>query len=96
MIKKLRVQIPAEAVGEFSSPESTFYADSYLFRVRSTPVLPQWHIKDLGHSAESANGRLHLHTHTPLTQRRRSGLTMPLSGNELTRNSSGNIEPQSS
>ena len=43
-------------------------------------------------------------THTPLTQRSRSGLTMPLSRhsagtypeNELTRNLSGNIRPQSS
>ena len=35
--------------------------------------------KRTGHSAESASGRLHLNTHTPLTQRSRSGLTMPLS-----------------
>ena len=75
----------------------------YLFGVRSTPVLPQWHVKDPGHSAKSASGRLHLNTHTPLTQRSRSGLTMPLcrhsenlSGNKLTRNLSGNIRPQSS
>ena len=47
--------------------------------VRSTPVLPQWHIKDPGHPAKSAVGRLHLNTHTPLAQRSRSGLTMPLS-----------------
>ena len=50
-----------------------------LFGVRSTPVLPQWHAKDPGHSAKSAGGRLHLNTHTPLTQRSRCGLTMPLS-----------------
>ena len=56
-----------------------------------------------GHSAKSAGGRLHLNTHTPLTQRSRSGLTMPLSrhnegtsGNELTRILSGNTRPQSS
>ena len=49
-----------------------------LFSVRSTPVLLQWHVKDPGHSAKSAGGRLHLNTHTPLTQRSRSGLTMPL------------------
>ena len=30
-----------------------------LFGVRSTPVLPQWYIKDPGHSAKSADGRLH-------------------------------------
>ena len=44
-----------------------------------TPVLPQWHIKDTGHSAKSAGVRLHLNTRTPLTQPSRSGLTMPLS-----------------
>ena len=41
-------------------------------------MLPQWHVKDLDYSAKSAGGRLHLKTHTPLTQRNRSGLTMPL------------------
>ena len=50
-----------------------------LFGVRSTPVLLQWHVKDHGHSAKSASGSLHLNTHTPLTQRSRSGLTKPLS-----------------
>ena len=49
-----------------------------LFGVRSTPVLPQWHVKNLGHSVKSAGGRLHLNTHTPLIQRSRNGLTMPL------------------
>ena len=50
-----------------------------LFSVCFTPVLPQWHIKDPGHSAKSADSRLHLNTYTPLTQWSRSGLTMPLS-----------------
>ena len=63
------------AAGDFSSPELTLCADSYS--VRSTPVLPQWHVKDPGHSAKSAGGRLHLHTPTLWTQRNRSGLTMP-------------------
>ena len=49
-----------------------------LFGVRSTPVLLQWHIKDPGHSGQSAGGRLHLNLHTPLTQWSRSELTMPL------------------
>ena len=62
-------------------------------------------VKDPGHSIQKwAGGRLHLNTHTPVTQRSRSGLTMPLSrhsvgtyqGNELTRNSSGNTRSQSS
>ena len=56
MIERLRVRIPAGAAGEFSSPESTLCADSYSV-VRSIPVLPQWHIKDPGHSAKSAFGR---------------------------------------
>ena len=47
-----------------------------LFGVNSTPMLPQWHVKDPGHSAKSACGRLHLNTHTPLTRRSWSGLTM--------------------
>ena len=42
------------------------------------PRITQWHVKDPTHSAKSAAGRLHLNMHTPLTQRRRSGLTMPL------------------
>ena len=29
-----------------------------LFCVRSTPVLPLWHVKDPGHSAKSAGGEL--------------------------------------
>ena len=47
---------------EFSSPGSTFCAD---IGIRSTPVLPQKHVKDPGHSAKSAGGRLQLNTHTP-------------------------------
>ena len=54
---------------------SVKFVCSLLFGVRSTPVLLQWHVKDPGHSAKSAGGRLHLNTHTPLTQRSRSGLT---------------------
>ena len=50
-----------------------------LFSARSTPLLPQWHVKDPDHSAKSAGGRLHLNMHTPLTQRSQSRLTMPLS-----------------
>ena len=50
-----------------------------LIGVRSTPVLPQWHVKYPGHSAKSAGGRLHLNMHAALTQRSRNGLTIPLS-----------------
>ena len=51
----------------------------FVLGVHSTPVLPQWHVKDPSHSAKSAGDRLHLNMHTPLTQRSQSGLTMPLS-----------------
>ena len=47
--------------------------------VRSTPMLPQWYVKQPGHSAKSACGRLHLDTHTPLAQQGMNRLTMPLS-----------------
>ena len=49
-----------------------------LFRVCSTPMLLQWHLKDLRHSAKSAGGRLDLNMLTPLTQRSWSELTMQL------------------
>ena len=55
MIERLRVRIPAEAAGEFSSPELALCDDSY-----SVSVLPHWHVKDPGHSVKSAGGRLHL------------------------------------
>ena len=51
-----------------------------FFGERSTPVLPQWHIKDPGHSAKSAGGRLHLNMHTPSTHQSQGELTKPLSG----------------
>ena len=64
IIKRSRVRIPAGAAGEFSSPASTFCADSY-FGIRSTSVLTQQHVKDPGHSAKSAGCRLQLNTHAP-------------------------------
>ena len=71
-----------------------------LTLIRCPFHLLQWHIKDPGHSAKSAGGRLHLNTHTPLTQQSRNGLTMPLCGNlsrnKLTQYLSGSIQPQSS
>ena len=60
-----------------------FFFFSLLFGVRSNSVLPQWHVKDPSHSANSAGGMLHLGTYTPLTQQSRSGLTMPLSGHRV-------------
>ena len=47
--------------------------------VRSSPVLPQWHVKDPCQSAKSAGGRLLINTDTHLTHRSRSELTMLLS-----------------
>ena len=58
----LWVQVPAGAAWEYSSPGSAFCADSY-FIVSSTPVLPQWRVKDNCHCAKSAGGRLQLNTH---------------------------------
>ena len=59
--------------------------------------------EDPGRSAKSAGGSLHLNIHTPLTQRSRSGLTMPLSRYSVgtyqqtsSRSSSGNTRTQSS
>ena len=78
MIEKLRVWIPAGVAGEFSSPELILCADSYSASI-PPPLFPQWHVKDSGHSATSAGGRLHINTHTPMTQPSRSGLTMLLS-----------------
>ena len=56
-------------------------------------MLPRWHVKDPGHSANSAGGRLHLNGHIPLTLVR--ALCGNLSGNELTCDLSGNIQPHS-
>ena len=50
-----------------------------LFGVHSTPLLPQWHVKDPIHSAKTAGSRLLLNTHTPMTHSSWIGLTMPLS-----------------
>ena len=46
---------------------------SHLLGFFPIPVLPQWHVKDPGHSAKGAGGRLHLNTHPPLIQRSRRG-----------------------
>ena len=75
VIKKLRVQILAGAVGEFSSPELTLCADSYSVSV--PPLCYRSGMqKDPGHSAESAGGRFHLNMHIPMTQRSQGRLKM--------------------
>ena len=68
-----------------------------LFSVHNTLVLPQWHIKDPGHSAKSAGGTLNLNMHTPLTRADYAAIQAEcwnLSANELTRNLSENTRSQ--
>ena len=50
-IGRLRFRFPTGALGELSSPELTFCADSYSVSV-PPPVIRQWHVKDPGHSAK--------------------------------------------
>ena len=102
MIERLRVQIPAGAAREISSPESTLYTDSYSVSV-PPPRYRSCTLKTPCHFAKSTGGKLHLFTHTPLTLRSRRGLSLlsrhgvgTYQGKELTRNSSGNTRPQSS
>ena len=61
--ERSRVRIPAGTAGEFSSPGSTFCSDSY-FGILPPPCYHK-HVKNPGHSAKSAGGRLQLNTHTP-------------------------------
>ena len=61
LIERSLVRVPIGAARELSSFESAFCTDSY-FGIRSTPVLPQWHVKDPGQSAKTAGGRLQLNT----------------------------------
>ena len=96
---RLWVQHLAKAAGKFSSAELTLSADT--FSIRSPPMLRLWHVKDSGHSAKSARGRLHVNAHTPMTQQSRSGQTVmsrysvgSYQGNELTCSLSGKACPQ--
>ena len=76
MIERSRVLVPAGAA-EFSSPGSTFCTDSYS-GVRSTPVLPQQHVKDPGHSAKSAGGRFQTKPHTRALVSAKHTCTLPM------------------
>ena len=61
--------VPSRSGGRFFfSPELTFCADSYSMSVPLLCSLPQWHIKDPGHSAKSAGGRLQINRHAHFTQ----------------------------
>ena len=74
MIRRLQVRSSA-GIFFFFSPELTFGADCH-FGIRSISVLPEYNVKDPGHSAKSANGRLYVNTHMQLIQRSGSGQTI--------------------
>ena len=101
-----RVLMPGRSGGRFLFFSRVNFLCRLLFGVRSTPMLPQWHVekkKKKRSSAKSANSRLQLNKVTPLTHRSRNGLTM-LSrhsvktdqGSKLTHDSSGNARSLSS
>ena len=69
VIERSRVRALVGAAGELSSLGSASCADPY-FSIRFTHVLPQKHVKYLGHSAKSAGGRLQLNMHEPYVCRR--------------------------
>ena len=71
-IRTRNLSITSPAPSPTRYPDSFLCADSYSVSVPS-PLLPQWHVKDPGHSATRAGGSLHLNTHTPVTQRNRRG-----------------------
>ena len=74
-ISRSRVPPPAGAARELSSPELTFCVDIY-FGIHINPVLQQWHVEDLGHSAKRAGDSLQVNTHTRIFDPRSgSGLT---------------------
>ena len=102
VISRLRVRIPAGAAGEFSSPESTLCADSYSVSVppRVTAVARKrprsfcqkcwWQVTPK-----------HAYTLDPTKSEWADYAAVQtmhgnVSGNELTRNLSWNIRPQSS
>ena len=101
MIERLRVQILAGAVGEFSSPESTLCADSYSVSVpppcyrsgtlKKTQSFDQkciWQVTPKhAYSLDPSKSEWADHAATQEDN---------LSGNELLRNSSGNTRLQSS
>ena len=62
--RKVTGSSPSRIGRQISSPGSASFTDSY-FSNHSTPVLPLKHVKDAGHSAKSADGRLQLNPHLP-------------------------------
>ena len=80
MIKRLQDRIPAGAAGEFSSPQSTLYADSY-FVSAPPPGYCSGTYRTLVILPKNAGGRTHLSTWYTLepTKSKQADLTMPLS-----------------
>ena len=52
--RKFAGSIPGWSGGRIFLSEVTFLCTDSYFGVRSTPVLPKWHVKDPGRCAESA------------------------------------------
>ena len=101
MIERLRVRIPAGTAGEYSSPEFPLCADSYSVSfphpvTAMTRKRPQsfyqkcrWQVASKhAYTLDPAKSELGCYAVRALCGN--------LSGNELTRNSSGNTQPQSS
>ena len=101
-IERLRVRIPAEAAGEFSSPESSLCADSYRcpFHPRISAVARK-RPRSFCQKCRRQVTPKHAYTLEPTKSEWADYAAVQakcvnLSGNELTRNLSGNIRPQSS
>ena len=66
VVERSRAGVPAaEAALELPSPGPVSFLYWDYFGIRSTPVLPQQHVKHPGHSAKSARGRIQLSTNAP-------------------------------
>ena len=99
--QKIVGSIPSGVAGEFSSQDLTFRANLHSVSVspRATAVAR----KRPRSFCQKIRCQVNLNTHAPYTRRNRSGLTVlsrhsvgNYQGNELTRNSSENVHPQSS
>ena len=75
--RKVAILSPGRSSRRIFFSRVNFCAESYSLSI--PPMLLQWHVKDLTHSAKSADSRLHLNMHTPLTQWSQSGLNILLS-----------------
>ena len=101
--RKVASSNPGSSGGRISFSRVNFVC-WLLFGVRSIPVLPQWYVKDPGPSAKSAGAQVtpkHANTLDPLKSEWADSAAVRaecghLSGNELTRNWSGNTRLQSS